>query len=64
VTATNKDLPNWLQEGGFRKDLYYRINVVKLELPTLAQRKEEFRSCRAFHRPAQPSLRQQETSWG
>jgi sigma-54 dependent transcriptional regulator, acetoin dehydrogenase operon transcriptional activator AcoR len=41
VTATNKDLAELVQEGGFRKDLYYRINVVKVELPNLAQRKED-----------------------
>ncbi len=41
VTASNKDLAGLVEEGSFRKDLYYRINVVKLELPTLAQRRED-----------------------
>ena len=41
VTASNKDLSQLVEEGSFRKDLYYRINVVKLELPPLAQRKED-----------------------
>ena len=41
ITATNKDLAKLVEEGSFRKDLYYRINVVKLELPALAQRKED-----------------------
>ncbi|MFZ2447781.1 MAG: sigma 54-interacting transcriptional regulator [Syntrophobacteraceae bacterium] len=41
VTASNKDLSRLVDEGSFRKDLYYRINVVKLELPALARRKED-----------------------
>jgi sigma-54 dependent transcriptional regulator, acetoin dehydrogenase operon transcriptional activator AcoR len=41
ITATNKDLSQLVEQGSFRKDLYYRINVVKLELPNLAQRKED-----------------------
>ncbi|MBT8487402.1 MAG: sigma-54 dependent transcriptional regulator, partial [Gemmatimonadetes bacterium] len=41
VSATNRDLEEGVEEGTFRKDLYYRLAVVPIHLPTLQARKEE-----------------------
>jgi PAS domain S-box-containing protein len=41
ITASNKDLAELVKAGQFRQDLYYRINVMRLELPPLRNRKED-----------------------
>ncbi len=41
ITATNKDLTNLVKEGKFREDLFYRLNVMMLQIPPLRSRPED-----------------------
>lgn len=41
ITATNRNLQKLVREGNFREDLYYRLNVARIHLPALRERKED-----------------------
>ena len=63
IAATNRDLETMVNEGDFRKDLFYRINIVSLKLPPLKKRPEDIPPAyRAFyqqdeHHQGQSNLR-------
>ena len=44
ITATNTDLQKAVEKGGFREDLYYRLNVIQIVLPPLADRPDDVES--------------------
>ncbi|PYS46612.1 MAG: hypothetical protein DMF68_18645 [Acidobacteria bacterium] len=41
ITATNRDLEEAIRQGTFRRDLYYRLNVVSISMPALRERRED-----------------------
>ncbi|MGE4290712.1 MAG: sigma-54 interaction domain-containing protein [Desulfovibrio sp.] len=41
ISATNRDLPELIEQGSFRRDFYYRINVVPIAMPALRERRED-----------------------
>lgn len=72
IAATNRDLPSMAREGSFRQDLLYRLDVIRMEIPALRQRREDIlslaegllstlrrtypRAARGFDEPAKEAL--------
>ena len=48
ITATNRNLAHMVANGQFREDLYYRLNVVSIEMPPLRERKEDIPALAQF----------------
>jgi Nif-specific regulatory protein len=48
ITATNRNLPQMVSQGLFREDLYYRLNVVSIDMPPLRDRKEDIQALAMF----------------
>lgn len=67
IAATNQDLAKMVETGEFRRDLFYRVNVIKLEVPPLKERKSDILSLaqhfvNKFNRQMGKSLRGLSTS--
>ncbi|CAN5853386.1 sigma-54 dependent transcriptional regulator [soil metagenome] len=48
ITATNRNLAHMVAHGQFREDLYYRLNVVSIDMPPLRERKDDIRELASF----------------
>jgi DNA-binding NtrC family response regulator len=48
ITATNRNLPQMVTQGLFREDLYYRLNVVSIDMPPLRDRKDDIQALAMF----------------
>jgi Nif-specific regulatory protein len=48
IAATNRNLPLMVSSGQFREDLYYRLNVVSIDMPALRERKEDIQALAGF----------------
>src|ERR687897_1045379 len=48
ITATNRNLPQMVANGQFREDLYYRLNVVSIDMPPLRERKDDIQQLAMF----------------
>jgi PAS domain S-box-containing protein len=49
IAATNQDLSDMLAKGEFRKDLFYRLNVIPIHIPPLRERPEDVLACARHH---------------
>ena len=56
VSATNADVAAMIREGKFREDLYYRLNVIELRLPPLAERRDDILPLAEFFLDGKASL--------